>query len=236
MFARFEEYLESEEVVEDVKETCLHEFFADLDGMTCIRCQFQKPDETSNFISNQKRQLFSPSIFKELESFNLGDKITEISNDYFLQVCGSKVYRGDKRKAIICACIYHAYLKVNDFENFETISKKFGLTYRKAADGFKLVKIKISETRNATESASDIAKGIMRQLQLKMCPKFDKFLRSENFNSHIKISKRTKLIISGLIFKFIQNEYKSSVKLTDFCEKLELNIGDLEKVINNNVY
>jgi hypothetical protein len=233
MFAPFEKYLAGDTLL-DSKDCCVHEFFTNLDGLTCIRCQFQKPVETSetNGIS-QKRQVLIPGILKELEFLNLGENVIDIANKYFLQVCGLKVYRGNKRKGIIAACIYHAYLKVGEFENFETIAKKFGLSYRKAADGFKLVKIKIAETRNSVESMSDVAKGIMRQLQLKICPKFEAFLQSNTFNSQIKLCKRTKLVIAGLIFRFIQQEYKSTVKVSDFCEKLNLCSTELEKLLEH---
>jgi hypothetical protein len=228
MFCEFENFLNKNYLTQEKEIVCQHVFYENLDTATCIKCNLIKNIEISHLVDDKKNN----TIIKELENYNFPDSVTKIASFYFEKTCGDKIYRGSKRKGIICACVYHAYKKIGDCENFECIIKKFGLTYKKAAPGFKLVKMQINETRNEIESVSDVAKGIAHQLNLKFCDKLNSFFQTIPESDSIKKSvKQTRLHVAGLIFKFIKTQYKSSVKIEDFCSALQINKYEFERML-----
>lgn len=228
MFHDFENFLNKNDEKQNNKVLCEHIFYENLDTATCIKCNVIKTAEIVDLADDKRNN----NVLKELENFNFPDSVTKIASLYFEKTCENKIYRGSKRKGIICACVYHAYKKIGDCENFECIIKKFGLTYKKAAPGFKLLKMQIIETRNEIESVSDVAKGIAHQLNLKFCDKLNSFFHSIQENDFTgKSTKQIRLHVATLIFHFIKTQYKSSVKLEDFCSALNINKYEFERLL-----
>ena len=59
------------------------------------RCQIRKPNEKT--------------IYKDVEKMNFSEAIITEANKIFLQVTKGAIYRGNSRRAIIFACVFHAY-------------------------------------------------------------------------------------------------------------------------------
>lgn len=54
------------------------------------------------------RKLEDRTIFRDVETYGFSDKIVNIANDIYIQVTTGKIYRGNSRKAIVFASIFHA--------------------------------------------------------------------------------------------------------------------------------
>ena len=55
------------------------------------------------------RKLDDKGIFKDVEKYQINPKIINTANDIYETVTNHKIYRGNTRKGIIFACVYHAY-------------------------------------------------------------------------------------------------------------------------------
>ena len=234
MFEIFETYLKEQslDITADLKE-CNHDYFNTNEGLVCVRCMHHVECEEKEMSSynNSKRTKSNVGIRKEIEHLPLAENIIEIVNELFVKTCQQRVYRGKYRKAIICACIFHAFMMLGYPQSFDTITKWFELDHQSASKGFKLVKMKLPETRNLIETPLDIGKTILKQLNIQPCVKFTNFMASDFVSKSIcdKSSKNLRLRLCVLIFYFIKTEYKENVTLLDFSNKVEYPINVLEK-------
>jgi hypothetical protein len=201
-------------------------------------CKYTKNKENSETSFCHVNKTGS-SIEKDLQHFRYSDSIFNIANHYFLKTCNNRVYRGDFRKSIICACVYHAFIKNNEFIDVDHICKHFNLSWKKAAKGFKLVKLRIEETRNFVENIVDLSRGMMLRLgcNMEIISQFQKHISENKLfeNTCIEISKKIKIFIAILIFNFIKEKYNCNLDRNEFCVLLDFNVFDFDKMLQNNV-
>lgn len=57
----------------------------------------------------QQRKLEERNIYKDVENMGFSDKIISEANTIYFQVTQGKIFRGNSRKAIVFACIFHSY-------------------------------------------------------------------------------------------------------------------------------
>ena len=76
------------------------------------------------FSRENKRKTIS---YKDVENMGFSDKVVSLANDLYSQVTKEKIYRGNSRKAIVFACIFHAYKimgKPQSCENLQSVFSK----------------------------------------------------------------------------------------------------------------
>lgn len=83
-----------------------------------------------------KRKTEQRSIIKDVEGMDFPESIVSKANLAYQQVIGTNIYRGAKRKAIIVACLYHAYMDQEEFQPVEKISAKFNIKKKSVKEGF----------------------------------------------------------------------------------------------------
>ena len=66
------------------------------------------------------RKIEDKNIFKDVENMGFSDKIVYIANQIYLQVTNGQIFRGNSRKSVIFACIFHSFKK-NDHINILNI-------------------------------------------------------------------------------------------------------------------
>ena len=59
------------------------------------------------------RKIEERTIYKDVENMGFSDKIVALANQIYIQVTKGQIFRGNSRKAIIFACIFHSF-KVNN--------------------------------------------------------------------------------------------------------------------------
>ena len=90
------------------------------------RCHYRKPEERS--------------IRKDVESMNFPPAVVEIADGMYREITvkKNKIYRGSSRKAVIFACIFNAYKKINQPQDPLQIASRFGLEKKTISNGAKL--------------------------------------------------------------------------------------------------
>jgi transcription initiation factor TFIIIB Brf1 subunit/transcription initiation factor TFIIB len=174
----------------------------------------------------QVRKVDDKNIFKDVENLGFSDKIITLANKIYLQVTGGKIHRGNSRKAIIFACIFHAYKMNGKPQTCETLIEVFNLDRKTGLRGLKYVNLNIPKesiinTSHITPAnlieeimnkfgASDEQKGEVIQLYEKIKNKSSKINRS-----------RPQSIAAGLTYYWICENNKR-INIKEFTEKVKL--------------
>lgn len=91
------------------------------------------------------RKAEEKGIFRELEKYQINSKVISTANDIYDVVTNNKIFRGNTRKGIIFACVFHAY-NINKL----TISCKmllnlFDIEQKVALKGLKFVNLNLPQ-------------------------------------------------------------------------------------------
>jgi transcription initiation factor TFIIIB Brf1 subunit/transcription initiation factor TFIIB len=91
------------------------------------------------------RKCEDKSIFKDVEKMGFTDKIISQANTIYEQVTNNKIFRGNTRKGIIFACIFHAYKVLNNPQSCEQLIEIFEINRKIALKGLKYVNLNIEK-------------------------------------------------------------------------------------------
>ena len=172
------------------------------------------------------RKIEDKNIFKDVENMGFSDKIVYIANQIYLQVTNGQIFRGNSRKSVIFACIFHSF-KINKIpQTHEKLLATFEISRKSALRGIKYVNLNVSKDSNIHTtyitpinlvedimdkfSASESHKNEVKELYAKIKNKSSKINRS-----------RPQSVSAGLIYFWIC--YKNiDISLKDFASKTEL--------------
>lgn len=237
MFQDFEKHYfkegEEEEAsnTDAVQKKCNHILYSISDGTFCQRCllQFSTNEMEESFVSKPS----NGGIRKEIDFLNLSNDIVDLTNDLFLQTCEKRIHRGQFRKSIICACLFHAFLLRKCPQSFDVVMKWFKLNNHFANKGFNLVKLKNSSIRFLYENYIDTATMMMRRLNMKPDEMFYQFLNRQQIKDYVesKNMKRMHVAVACLIFVYIQQSLKKEMNLHDFCNMTQSNLVAVDRML-----
>lgn len=245
----------SEKTVEvPLAETCRHEDIVIEKGVNiCVECGeeiFQKisNDKDWRYYSNNDTKTITQSypkkgddrsIFKDVENLGFSESIISKANTIYSQVTQGKIFRGNSRKAIVFACVFHAY-KMSDMpQSHEKLIEIFSLNRKNGLKGLKYVNLhapKDSKIRTTYVSPVALLTDIMKKFsateeQHKEVAELYEKIR--NKSSRLNRS-RPQSVASGLVYYWICLK-KKDITLKDFAKKValsELTIGKIAKVIS----
>ena len=180
------------------------------------------------------RKLEERNIYKDVESMGFSDKIVSLANQIYIQVTKGKIFRGNSRKAIIFASIYHSFKVQDKPQPHENLIKIFKLDRKNALKGLKHVNLNIPRDSiihttyitpiNLVEdimdkfNATHEHKKEVRELYEKIANKSSKINRS-----------RPQSIAAGLVFFWIC--YKGlDISIKDFASKTDLSELTINKI------
>lgn len=89
------------------------------------------------------RKIDDKSIHKDVEKMGFNDKIINLANNIYEQVTDAKIFRGNTRKGIIFACIFHAYKSLDNPQSCENLIQIFEINRKTALKGLKFVNLNI---------------------------------------------------------------------------------------------
>lgn len=87
------------------------------------------------------RKIDEKSIRKDVEKYGISAKVINIANDIYEKVTDNKIFRGNTRKGIIFACVYHAYCLQNNPQSCANLIKVFEINQKIALKGLKFVNL-----------------------------------------------------------------------------------------------
>jgi transcription initiation factor TFIIIB Brf1 subunit/transcription initiation factor TFIIB len=181
----------------------------------------------------QIRKVDDRNIFKDVQGLGFSNKIVSLANDLYSDVSKGKIYRGNCRRAIIFACIFHAYKSLGHPQTHEKLIKLFKLNRKAGLKGLKHVTLNsnspllkgsnitpkhlIADTMNIF-SASDEQKKEVLELYGKVKN------RSSNLNR-----ARPNSIASAIIYYWITKK-NINITLKEFAKKTNLSEITISKI------
>jgi transcription initiation factor TFIIIB Brf1 subunit/transcription initiation factor TFIIB len=188
----------------------------------------------------QARKVEDKNIFKDVENLGFNDKIVNLANRIYLQVTGGKIHRGNSRKAIIFACIFHAYKIGGKPQTCETLIDVFNLDRKTGLRGLKYVNLNIPKETIAQTShitPANLIEEIMNKFEASDKQKkevVEIYEKIKNKSSKINRS-RPQSVAAGLIYYWICDN-KKQIDIKEFIEKVklsELTITRISKEIDS---
>lgn len=191
------------------------------------------------------RKIIDKTIDKDLEKFGINAKVVTSSNEIYDLVTKKKIFRGNTRKGIIFACVYHAYIANNIPISCEQLITILEINQKIALKGLKFVNLNLplnSDIRKNEIDIKHLISEIMKQfnannVQIKEI--IDLYSVIENKSSLLNRS-RPQSVASGIvryyIFKnnpdFSLEYFKQKVKLSDLT--LSRIVKEIETIIQKN--
>lgn len=186
----------------------------------------------------QMRKSEERSIFKDVENLGFSESIIAKANKIYAQVTEGKIFRGNHRKAIVFACVFHAYKMSGRPQSHERLIQIFNLSRKTGLRGLKYVNLyapKDSKIRTTYITPVNLVEEIMEKFSATKEQKqevTDLYEKIKNKSSRLNRS-RPQSVASGLVFYWICMRGKE-ITLKDFAKKVilsELTINRIAKEI-----
>jgi transcription initiation factor TFIIIB Brf1 subunit/transcription initiation factor TFIIB len=181
------------------------------------------------------RKIEEVSIFKDVDKLGFSEKIILYANSIYEEVTQKKIYRGNSRRGIIFACIFHAY-KMNDLpQSCESLIKVFGIERKIALKGLKYVNLNASKNsvfRHHYISPEDLINEIMDKFYATPDQKqevLELYKQIENKSSLLNRS-RPQSVSSGVVRYYILKKEKD-VPMSVFKSKVNLSELTINRIV-----
>jgi transcription initiation factor TFIIIB Brf1 subunit/transcription initiation factor TFIIB len=208
--------------------------------VSCGKCIQRLYNQHREWNSQQTRATADEkNIFKDVESIHFSDHVVQLANSLYLQVTQDKIYRGNARKGIISACIFHAFKIIGKPQIYKKIIKLFNINKKIGLKGLKFVSINAPkhsvifktqitpltyieyylEELQASEVDVAHVKSLYEQVQRTQCHKLNR--------------SRPQSVASGIVYHWLlQQSRKIPLKMfSKIAELSELTIVKIQKDI-----
>ena len=185
------------------------------------RCHMRKTDERT--------------INKDVENMGFSDKIIERANQIYDKVANGKIYRGNSRKSIIFACIFHAYKLEANPQSCENLIEIFSLDRKIALRGLKAVNLKTeknSELKSTYITAEHLITDIMEKFDAtehQIAEVIDIYKQINNKSSILNRS-RPQSVAAGIVRYYIIINQKE-ISMADFRAKVKLSELTINRIV-----
>lgn len=242
-----------EEIVEKiVEEDCLHNNTTNEKGIDiCTDCgeeiskkithtkewrYYGQSDNRHSADPNrvQVRKIEDRTIFRDVDNMGFSDKIISEANELYSEVTKGQIFRGNSRKAIVFACIFHSYKSSGKPQSHDKLIHVFNLNRKIGLKGLKHVNLhapKKSSVRTTYITPINLIEEIMDKFSATVEQKEDvKKLYELIKNKSSKLNRsRPQSVSSGLIYYWICNQ-KKDISLKQFTKKVELSELTVNKI------
>lgn len=192
------------------------------------------------------RKMTEKNIEKDLEKYGINAKIVSSANEIYDVVTKQKIFRGNTRKGIIFACVYHAYIANNIPTSCEQLINVFEINQKIALKGLKFVNLNLplnSEIRKNEIDTKHLISEIMKQFNANSA-QINEILSLYNYienKSSLLNRSRPQSVASGIvryyIFKnnpeFSHEYFKQKVKLSDLT--LSRIVKEIETIVHKSI-
>ena len=241
------------EVIKNEENKCKHTNVISENGKkTCIDCgeeiertishdkewrYYGSSDSKRNNDPNrvQIRRDDDRNIFKDVNNMGFSDKIIDMANKIYNETTNGKIYRGNSRKAIIFACIFHSYKLYGSPQSHEKLIRMFSINKKSGLKGLKYVNLnapKNSKIHTTYITPKNLICDIMDYFSANKEQKKeveDIYISIKNKSSKLNRA-RPQSIASGLVFYWICKK-KIKINIKDFAKKVNLSELTISKII-----
>jgi len=182
----------------------------------------------------QARKSEERNIYKDVETMGFGDKIVSSANQIYFQVCKGQIFRGNSRKAIIFACVFHAYKLSGKPQTHENLIKTFELSRKTGLKGLKYVNLnmpKDSKIHTTYITPINLVENLMDKFNAIQSQKnevIELYTKIKNKSSKLNRA-RPQSVSAGLTYYWICNK-NIDISLKDFAKKAELSELTINKI------
>jgi transcription initiation factor TFIIIB Brf1 subunit/transcription initiation factor TFIIB len=231
---------------------CLHENIINEKGMSvCVDCgeemqyknthdkewrYYGQGDSKNASDPNrvQMRKCEDRNIFKDVENLGFSDKVVARANKIYAQVTKGKIFRGNSRRAIVFASIFHSFKLGGHPQSHERLIRIFNLNRKTGLRGLKYVNLyapKDSKIRTTYISPINLVEEILEQFSATKEQKnevIELYEKIKNKSSRLNRS-RPQSVSSGLVFYWTCLKGKN-ISLKDFAKKVQLSELTISKI------
>jgi transcription initiation factor TFIIIB Brf1 subunit/transcription initiation factor TFIIB len=192
----------------------------------------------------QIRKLDDRGIFKDVENMGFSDKIVCEANKIYFEVTKGQIFRGNSRKAIVFASIFHAYKLSGKPQSHDKLIQVFNLNRKNGLKGLKHINLyapKTSTIRTTYITPVNLIEEIMDKFSATPEQKQEVvaiYNQIKNKSSRLNRS-RPQSVACGLIFYWIKTQQKD-ITIKQFTKKVNLSeltinkiASEIEEVIKN---
>ena len=182
----------------------------------------------------QIRKLEERNIYKDVENMGFSEKIVSEANKIYFQVTQGQIFRGNSRKSIVFACIFHAYKLSGKPQSHEKLIHVFNLNRKTGLKGLKHVNLhapKNSTIRTTYITPINLVEEIMDKFSATLEQKIEVtklYHQIKNKSSRLNRS-RPQSVSSGLIYYWICSR-KKGITLKQFTKKVSLSELTVNKI------
>lgn len=182
----------------------------------------------------QQRKSEDRNIYKDVENMGFSDKIISEANKIYFQVTQGKIFRGNSRKAIVFACIFHSYKLSGKPQSHEKLIGIFKLDRKAGLKGLKHVNLhapKNSQIRTTYITPINLVEEIMEKFSATKEQKQEViklYHMIKNKSSRLNRS-RPQSVASGLVYFWICSKNKD-ITLKQFTKKVSLSELTVNKI------
>lgn len=185
------------------------------------RCNIRKTDDKT--------------IYKDVEKMGFSDKIIACANQLYEQVTQGKIFRGNTRKGIIFACIFHSYKLNNNPQSCEMLIDIFGIDRKVGLRGLKFVNLnapKDSNFRNFQITTEHLIKEIMNKFHANDLHVEEALLIYSIIKGKSSLLNRSRpqSVASGLVRYYIQRK-NSDISMEYFRSKINLSELTITRIV-----
>lgn len=239
-----DEKLETEPILissrPEPNDECLHlDSVQDKNVIVCVSC-----GKCIQRLYNQHREWKSQqtranpddkNIFKDVESIQFSEHIVQIANSLYTQVTHDKIYRGNARKGIISACVFHAFKVIGKPQIYKKIIKLFNINKKIGLKGLKFVSV--NAPKNSVIFQTQITpltyiEYYLEELQANptdiQCVQ-QLYQRVEACKSHKLNRSRPQSVASGIVYHWLLEENRK-ITLKTFAKIAELSELTIVKI------
>jgi transcription initiation factor TFIIIB Brf1 subunit/transcription initiation factor TFIIB len=228
----------------DEENVCKHTDLVDENGIvSCLECgeqirktimhekewRFYGHSDTKRSMDPnrvQMRKSEDRNINKDVENMGFSETIVAKANEIYAQVTNGQIFRGDSRKAVIFACVYHAYKIAGMCQTPKDLMETFGLNKKNSLKGLKIVNVhapKDSPIHNTSITAVHHIRDILDKFSASPEQKkevIELYFRTRNRSSKLNRSRPSSLD-SSMIYYYIRQK-GMNISLKKFAQKVDL--------------
>lgn len=183
----------------------------------------------------QARKIEEKSIYPDVENLGFSESIVSKANKIYSQVTEGNIYRGNHRRAIVFACIFHAYKMSGKPQSHDRLIKIFNLSTKAGLKGLKHVNIhapKDSKIRTTYITPVNLVEEIMEQFgatKEQLNEIIEIYNKIKDKSSKLNRS-RPKSIASSIAYYWICLK-KKNISLKEFAKKVTLSELTINKIV-----
>jgi transcription initiation factor TFIIIB Brf1 subunit/transcription initiation factor TFIIB len=172
------------------------------------------------------RKVEERNIVKDVENMGFSETIVTKADELYNEVTKGQIYRGNSRKAIVFACIFHAYKISGKHQTPENLIKLFGLNRKNGLKGLKIVNVnapKDSQIHTTFITPVHLIHDIMDKFNASSKQKEEVIVLYDKIkNRSSKLNRsRPQSVAAALTYYWICDK-KIDINLKEFARKVDL--------------